>query len=273
MRKIFYSIVLLIGIFYSCKKTDIGVDNLDLTQSYRLKKEIHNPNERTEAVDSYFYNENGLISRIESVRRTFYVMHSGQVVDEIDTVLQTFEYTNGLCTKWNIQKKGSPFILDYYEFNYNTKNLPVSRIHYKKEAPTEYRSYVYDNSDRLIKVTDTVNTSQYRRYEFTYGKDNNIESIAEYNGNKITYVSLDDMVNYTKAIKGLPLSFAFDESYPSYPSYFSLSPHNKLIEVSQSGYGTKDTISYLYQYNEVGLPVNRKTSPGGATVIFEYEKK
>jgi hypothetical protein len=278
-------IPLIIFCFISCRKENLGFDDNQNTinhitnpTSYILKRQTWTGPTTNGESFLYKYNTNHLVSKIERYQWGTYSSNGGPQQTSYDTAYYTFEYTNGLCTKWRIQEGGAD---GYFIYEYNSQNLPVKRtlFYTYNNAVQSYSFYKYDNSNNLIEKVDSSNKVNFR-YVFTYNNDNNLTSVTNYilwsnpqQKVKYEWLSFDNKVNFIKAVNGLPLTFIWDNNYHAYSSS---SPNNYLeenyyspVDINQP-FDQANHSSNSYQFNDEGLPV--KLFYGPWAVSFEYEK-
>ena len=257
----------------SCTKRPNDEKKLEIQNptSYLLRKIIWSgPTSNGESL-AFFYNSDHLVSKIER-----YEWSGGPSQITYDTSYYSFEYTNGLCTKWKV----SEGFEGYFIFEYNTRNLPVKRTCYYADNSFSHATfYKYDNDDNLIEKTDSAVTIDFRSV-YAYDSNNDLVSSIEYilwsspqQKVKYEWSNFDQKVNFIKAVNGLPVTAAYDNNVGSYSSS---SPNNaqtenyfSRVDINQS-FGSPNSSSFSYEYNEQGLPVKMKTGPW--IVTFEYEK-
>ena len=225
----------------------------------------------------YIYNPDHLVSKIERYQWGTYSTNGGPWQTWHDTSYYSFEYTNGLCTKWVIDEGGSQA---YIVYEYNEKKLPVKRtIYYSDHTVQSFDFYKYDNANNLIEKTDSSNKVDFR-YVFTYNSSNNLTSATEnilwsnpQQKIKHEWLAFDDKVNFIKAVNGLPSTAAFDNNYHSYssssPNNFTAENYYTPVNMDQP-FGPPTYYNYSYEYNNEGLPTKMKYGPW--IVILEYEK-
>lgn len=271
-------ISLAIFFSFSCKKEYIGLGSNRNPTSYLLKKQTWTGPATNGESFSYIYNADNLVSKIERYQWGTYNTNGEPQQTWHDTAYYTFEYTNGLCTKWRMQEGGAD---GYFIYEYNNQKLPVKRTAYFTYNNTveSYSIYKYDNLNNLIEQVDSSDKVNFR-YIFTYNSNNNLTSVINYilwstpqQKVKYEWLSFDDKVNFIKAINGLPITFIWDNSYNAYSSS---SPNNYLnenyytpVDLNQP-FGQANYNVNSFQYNDEGLPI--KLSSGSWTITFEYEK-
>ncbi len=279
-------IPLFLSLLSSCKKDFVESADDPKTQtnhitnptSYVLKKQSWTGPPNSGHHFSYEYNADHLVSKIERYQWGTYSVDGGPEQRWETTDYYTFEYTNGLCTKWRIQTSAGD---GYFTYEYNNKNLPVKRTvyHTNDNTPQGYSFYKYDSSNNLVEKIDSSDKVDFR-YVFTYNNKNNLTSVIDYilwsapqQKVKYEWLSHDDKVNFIKAVNGLPVTFILDNNFNAYSSS---SPNNATgqnyyttVDISQP-FGHPDYNSTSFDYNEEGLPL-KQYFPSG-TYTFEYEK-
>ena len=256
---------------FSCRKEiDRGKNEPYITNptSYVLKRQIWTGPTTNGGSFLYIYNKDHLVSKIERYQW-------GQTWH--DTAYYSFEYTNGLCTKWVRDEGGG---LSYIVYEYNEKKLPVkSTIYDIDHIVQSYTFYKYDNTNNLIEKTDSTNKVDFR-HVFTYNSSNNLTSATEnilwsnpQQKIKYEWLAFDDKVNFIKAVNGLPSTAAYDNNYHSYssssPNNFTAENYYTPVNMDQP-FGPPLYTNDSYEYNNEGLPTKMKYGPW--IVIFEYEK-
>ena len=273
----FFLIFTLIGA--SCNKhIDTGRATPYITNptSYILKRQIFSGPTTNGKSFLFIYNQDNLVSEIREYQ--WFSVSTNGAPPQIwhDTASSKFEYENGLCTKWSVDKPGR----GYFVYKYNDKNLPVSRtVYYNNNTFQAYGSYVYDVEGNLIEKRDSTFQTNYR-YVLSYNNSNNLVSATDYmlqsipqQKMKYEWLTFDNKVNFIKAVNGLPPSFVWDNNYLSYSSS---SPNNYLshnfydpVNIDQP-FGQPRFYSVSYDYNEEGLPVKMISGPW--IITFEYER-
>lgn len=281
MNKQFVLFILLISLLsFSCRKErDCEKNESYITNptSYLLKRQIWTGPTTNGGSFLYVYNSDHVVSRIERYQWGTYSSNGGPLQTWYDTAYYTFEYTNGLCTKWSVDEGGAK---GYFVYEYNEKKLPVKRtLYYNNHTIQSYSFYKYDNADNLIEKTDSSDKVNFR-YVFTYNSSNNLTSVTDnilwsnpQQKMKYEWLAFDNKVNFIKAVNGLPSTFVWDNNYHSYSSS---SPNNFIAENYYSPvnmdqpFGSPIYFNYSYEYNNEGLPTKMKYGPW--LVTFEYEK-
>lgn len=273
---ILISVVVLFS--FSCKKCYELEKNakpyITNPTSYVLKRQIWSGPTTNGQSFLYIYNSDHLVSKIERYNWG----NGGSSQTWYDTAHYSFEYTNGLCTKWIIDEgfKG------YYVYEYNNLKLPIKRTLYGNSnsgTPQSYSFYKYDNLNNLVEKIDSSSKVNFK-YVFTYNSNNNLTSVINnilwsnpQQKEKYEFTAFDNKVNFIQAVNGLPSTFIWDNNYHSYSSS---SPNNLVssnwytsVNLNQP-FGSPNTSNYSYQYNDEGLP--SKAFYGPWAITFEYEK-
>jgi hypothetical protein len=275
---LFISLISLLN--FSCRKVkdrSTSEPYISNPTSYVLKRQIWTGPTTNGESFLYVYNSDHLVSKIERYQWGTFSANGGPPQTWQDTAYYTFEYTNGLCTKWSIDEGGAK---GYYVYEYNEKKLPVKRtLYYSDHTVQSYSFYKYDNADNVIEMTDSTNKVDFR-YVFTYNSSNNLTSVTDnilwsnpQQKIKYEWPTFDNKVNFIKAVNGLPSTFVWDNNYHSYSS---ASPNNVLAENyyvpvnMDQPFGLPIYYNYTYEYNNEGLPTTMKY--GSWIVTFEYEK-
>ena len=136
----------LLIIFFSCKKNIPVVNSqpyITNPTSYILKREIWSGPATNGQSFLYSYNEEHLVTTIEQFTWYTYSRNGGPLERFYDTVYNSFEYTNGLCTKWMLPN-------GYLLYEYNELKLPLKCTSYQMEYIGHYRvqNYSLFNYDR-----------------------------------------------------------------------------------------------------------------------------
>ena len=279
-KNVFLFISLIILLNFSCKKNDQYCKNNTYAinpTSYILKRQTWTGPTTNGSSFLYIYNSDNLISKIERYQWGTYSMNGGPLQTWYDTAYYAFEHNNGLCTKWTMNEGGAN---GYFVYDYNNRNLPVKRtLYYSDHTIQSYDFYKYDDKDNLIEVVNSTDKVNFQ-YVFTYNHRNNLTSVTNNilwtvpkQKAKYEWDSFDDKVNFIKAVNGLPSTFVWDNNYGSFSSS---SPNNLVAENyyvpvnADQPFGSPNTITYTYEYNEEGLPIKMYYGPW--VVIFEYQK-
>jgi len=264
----------LVVALFACKKDNhqrSGGNDKNHT-SYLLKKQTFDHATGTNGeFFLYEYNADDLISEIKRVQ--WGKNSSGQ--KWYDTASYSFQYSNGLPVRCTIKERGGTW---YYDYTYNGSLISKKTIRYANQNVQGYSLYTYNSDDKLIEIVDSTTQVNFR-YLFDY--NNNLTTLTIFRlsatpqkKSKIEYSNFDTKVNYIKAVKGLPVIFAWDNfntgSYSSSsPNNFGFEKHFWDVDINAS-FDVPTTMNFSYEYNDEGLPV--KKYYGGWTVTFEYQK-
>ena len=279
MRKYSILFIFLITMFFiSCKKdnNDIKTSNSQNPTSYLLKRQTWTGSVSNGQSILYVYNGDNLVSKIEKYEWGTYSTNGGTIQTWYDTTFYSFEYTNGLCTKWIVGKEGTQ--QNYFVYEYNNDKMPVKLTYYSTDnIALSYYLYKYDNSNNLIQKIDSTQKVEYR-YEYSYDSDNNLASLIEYTigsnpqrKSKYEWLTYDKKVSFLRTVNGLPVTFGSDFDNPlfSSPNNYLSEKYYTPVNIDQS-FGTPEFRNATYEYNDEGLPT--KMSDSGWIVNFEYQK-
>lgn len=116
-----------------------------------------------------------------------------------------FTYKNGKPLKSSFYDPENE-LMGYTDWLYNDKKLLAATKYYKPNGTQQYQSILtYDSNDRIIKVEQTENESNYRNvYEYIHNNDNTITSNAGYGTDIFTktyHINSDGLI-YKETVKG-----------------------------------------------------------------------
>ncbi len=243
-----------------------------------IKQSFMNPNAANSQTYNYTYDDYGFIKRIERIQvgGNYYINGEGPFMSTPDTSYYFYEYQNGLAVKTKItDPPGSNFWI--MEHDYTGDLLTQTTVYFQDGSVQEYNLYKYDDQDRLIEVIDSSNQVNFR-YTFEYDGENlaSIENeilwTVPQQKKKYTYSNFDNQKNFASAIKGLPITFIWFNSFHSYSSFspnnFQIQNYYSTVDINED-YGNYSTRDYSYEYNGKGFPTLMRYV--GWEVVFEYD--
>jgi hypothetical protein len=201
-----------------------------------------------------------------------------------DTVSFRLEYSNGRVRRLYTSDPNGP-ANGFTDYSYDTKGRLVGTSYYAPDGtPAQGReNYSYDANGRVSDkwLYDGTGKNAYH-YCFSFDSLGNLAKEVDSTlfENPIlvyifTYPKYDTHVNWLRTINGYPITFSSDNNFGEGSS---LSPNNYqtvLYDANPQG-GVPaylmglSTITYDYQYNDAGLPVQMQLGPW--TTTFTYKK-